>query len=162
MHGEVLTNVAETRAGVIRPRHPDELQEEVRIATALRELEAYGYLERTRVRTDEGRLVTRTVSYNRPRGTTPLPPPPSLPPPPPEDRAPEPEPQPEPVVVPEPVVPVAPPPPAPAPTPQPAPTPPPAPTAPALQEAVDLLARLRVDDARLLLRSATCGSSRPV
>ncbi|MFG2879357.1 hypothetical protein ACGFYU_30865 [Streptomyces sp. NPDC048337] len=39
---------------------------EVRIAAALRELEAYGYLERTRVRLAGGQVVTRTVSYNRP------------------------------------------------------------------------------------------------
>ncbi|GAA0659790.1 helix-turn-helix domain-containing protein [Streptomyces thermocarboxydovorans] len=37
-----------------------------RIAAALRELEAYGYLRRTRERTPAGRIVTRTVSCNRP------------------------------------------------------------------------------------------------
>ncbi|WP_405767782.1 helix-turn-helix domain-containing protein [Streptomyces sp. NBC_00080] len=42
-----------------------------RIAAALRELEAHGYLRRTRVRTETGRIVTRTVSCNQPghRGT---------------------------------------------------------------------------------------------
>ncbi|MFI1974585.1 helix-turn-helix domain-containing protein [Streptomyces wedmorensis] len=40
-----------------------------RIANALRELEAHGYLRRTRVRTDGGRMVTRTVSCNRPGRT---------------------------------------------------------------------------------------------
>ncbi|MFD9564160.1 helix-turn-helix domain-containing protein [Streptomyces sp. NPDC059994] len=39
---------------------------ETRIAAALRELEAYGYLERTRERLPSGRVVTRTVSYNQP------------------------------------------------------------------------------------------------
>ncbi|MFD9410823.1 hypothetical protein ACFWBN_27900 [Streptomyces sp. NPDC059989] len=39
---------------------------EARIAAALRELEAYGYLERSRVRLASGQIVTRTVSYNRP------------------------------------------------------------------------------------------------
>ncbi|MFE7412388.1 helix-turn-helix domain-containing protein [Streptomyces laurentii] len=52
----------------------------VRIARALRELEAHGYLRRTRERTESGRMVTRTVSCNRPGGR----------------RATEPEPEPEP------------------------------------------------------------------
>ena len=37
-----------------------------RIAAALRELEAHGYLRRTRERLPDGRIVTRTVSYNQP------------------------------------------------------------------------------------------------
>ncbi|GAA3505963.1 helix-turn-helix domain-containing protein [Streptomyces prasinosporus] len=37
-----------------------------RIAAALRELEAHGYLRRERVRTPSGRIVTRTVSCNQP------------------------------------------------------------------------------------------------
>ncbi|MFE2579455.1 helix-turn-helix domain-containing protein [Streptomyces sp. NPDC059378] len=37
-----------------------------RIAAALRELEAHGYLRRTRERSPGGRIVTRTVSCNRP------------------------------------------------------------------------------------------------
>ncbi|MEU1274146.1 helix-turn-helix domain-containing protein [Streptomyces sp. NPDC005799] len=37
-----------------------------RIAAALRELEAHGYLSRTRERTPTGHVVTRTVSRNRP------------------------------------------------------------------------------------------------
>ncbi|HEX5567505.1 MAG TPA: hypothetical protein VFY14_11375, partial [Streptomyces sp.] len=41
---------------------------ETRIAAALRELEAHGYLERTRERLPGGRIVTRTVSYNNPGG----------------------------------------------------------------------------------------------
>ncbi|AZS73102.1 DNA-binding protein [Streptomyces lydicus] len=40
-----------------------------RIAAALRELEAYGYLERVRRRTDDGRVVTLTLSYNNPQAT---------------------------------------------------------------------------------------------
>ncbi|MFE1770022.1 helix-turn-helix domain-containing protein [Streptomyces sp. NPDC059008] len=40
-----------------------------RIAGALRELEAYGYLERVRQRNDQGRLVTVTISYNNPEAT---------------------------------------------------------------------------------------------
>lgn len=42
---------------------------EVRVAAALRELEAAGYLERRRVRLPGGRLVTRTVSCNVARTT---------------------------------------------------------------------------------------------
>lgn len=114
-----------TRIGVkdLAARFPEG---EIRIAAALRELEAAGYLERSLVRTPEGRLITRTVSYNRPPGSVPPeddPPPP----PPPADRAPVPEPVP------------APPPEAPAPEPA------------ARQDAADLLARLRGDDPRLLL-----------
>ncbi|MEU9554583.1 helix-turn-helix domain-containing protein [Streptomyces fumanus] len=37
-----------------------------RIAAALRELESHGYLRRTRERTPTGRIITRTVSCNRP------------------------------------------------------------------------------------------------
>lgn len=37
-----------------------------RIAAALRELEPHGYLRRTRERTENGRIVTRTVSCNQP------------------------------------------------------------------------------------------------
>ncbi|MFJ9826803.1 helix-turn-helix domain-containing protein [Streptomyces sp. NPDC101160] len=37
-----------------------------KIASALRELEAHGYLRRTRERTASGRMITRTVSCNQP------------------------------------------------------------------------------------------------
>ncbi|MFD9069283.1 helix-turn-helix domain-containing protein [Streptomyces lasiicapitis] len=40
---------------------------EMRIAAALRELEAHGYLARVKERLPSGRIVTRTVSYNKPR-----------------------------------------------------------------------------------------------
>ncbi|MGW2260401.1 helix-turn-helix domain-containing protein [Streptomyces sp. NPDC001780] len=40
-----------------------------RIAAALRELEAYGYLRRVRERTPAGRIVTRTISCNQPAAT---------------------------------------------------------------------------------------------
>ncbi|MFF7812278.1 helix-turn-helix domain-containing protein [Streptomyces sp. NPDC007945] len=39
---------------------------EVRIAAALRELEAAGFLSRTRERLADGRFIPRTISYNRP------------------------------------------------------------------------------------------------
>ncbi|MEU4358136.1 helix-turn-helix domain-containing protein [Streptomyces virginiae] len=68
---------------------------EVRIASALRELEKHGYLERRRERLEGGRVVTRTYSYNKPGSASDGPPPP-LPPPPPPVREPVPEPEREP------------------------------------------------------------------
>ncbi|WP_324605280.1 helix-turn-helix domain-containing protein [Streptomyces sp. NRRL S-237] len=74
---------------------------EIRIGSALRELETHGYLERRRERLATGRVVTRTYSYNKPGhpASTETPPPP-----PPPDRAPgpapEPEPEPEPAALP--------------------------------------------------------------
>ncbi|MFH8219891.1 helix-turn-helix domain-containing protein [Streptomyces sp. NPDC018057] len=83
---------------------------ETRIAAALRELEAHGYLARIRERLPSGRMVTHTVSYNQP----------------------QPQPQPRPVQVRAPEAPAAPKPPKPPRTPPPAPMdpPPPAPAAP--------------------------------
>ncbi|MEU1215738.1 helix-turn-helix domain-containing protein [Streptomyces sp. NPDC005791] len=46
-------------------------ESETRIAAALRELEAAGYLHRRRVRLADGRIVTRTVSYNQPGADAP-------------------------------------------------------------------------------------------
>ncbi|MFF9852642.1 helix-turn-helix domain-containing protein [Streptomyces litmocidini] len=56
---------AGTRIGIKRlaRRFPEG---EIRIAAALRELEAHGYLSRTRERLPSGRIATRTVSYNNP------------------------------------------------------------------------------------------------
>ncbi|MFF0260808.1 hypothetical protein ACFYR2_18500 [Streptomyces microflavus] len=92
---------------------------ETRIAAALRELEAHGYLHRTRVRLANGRLVTRTVFCNQPgaalRGGTAVTPVPLV--------APAPVPAPAPLVAPAPVLVVA----APAPTPPPSPSPEPTP-----------------------------------
>ncbi|MFF3533328.1 helix-turn-helix domain-containing protein [Streptomyces sp. NPDC002466] len=48
-------------------------ESETRIAAALRELEAHCYLHRSRLRLADGRIVTRTVSYNQPGITTPTP-----------------------------------------------------------------------------------------
>ncbi|MFI5768445.1 helix-turn-helix domain-containing protein [Streptomyces sp. NPDC051658] len=102
-------------------------ESETRIAAALRELEAHGYLHRSRVRLADGRIATRTVSYNQPGAAAhPVPTPrprtvPSKPAPqptpPPRVTTPEPRPAPAPV-----------PPPAPTPQPQPAPVLVPAPT----------------------------------
>ncbi|MFF8616911.1 helix-turn-helix domain-containing protein [Streptomyces sp. NPDC015350] len=49
-------------------RFPDS---EARIAAALRELEAHGFLRRVRERLDDGRVVTRTYSYNQPHTDAP-------------------------------------------------------------------------------------------
>ncbi|MCX4674949.1 hypothetical protein OG413_06340 [Streptomyces sp. NBC_01433] len=71
---------------------------ETRIAAALRELEAHGYLRRTRNRLPSGRVVTRTVFCNqptallRPRTAAPQPPPaPLVPAPAPTPASPEPQ-----------------------------------------------------------------------
>ncbi|MFD7629609.1 helix-turn-helix domain-containing protein [Streptomyces sp. NPDC059851] len=119
---------------------------EVRIATALRELEQHGYLGRYQERLPSGRVVTYTVSYNNPpalraearkRNDEPPPEPPEPDgdggghPTPTEEEPPTPEPgerEPEPLPGPE----VAPPPEADA-------------------EARSLLARLRLRDPRLVL-----------
>ncbi|MCB5168511.1 helix-turn-helix domain-containing protein [Streptomyces bambusae] len=144
---------------------------EHRIAGCLRELEAHGYLARTRERLPNGHVVTRTYSYNHP-GSTPHHPPPPDPPPP--DPRPDPDPDPDPTDPPPPppdprdpdAYPVEPPPdpPADAPAPAPGPPPPAEPTPPAeppstpaeptawlTREAHRLLASLRQRNPRLLL-----------
>ncbi|MGW0789116.1 helix-turn-helix domain-containing protein [Streptomyces sp. NPDC002911] len=111
-------------------------ESETRIAAALRELEAAGYLHRSRVRLLDGRVVTRTVSRNRPDTEQAAPQPPrpperlpekpperpparTAPPPAPHEPAPVPEapasPPPAPVCVPAPTARTAPPPPVPHP-----------------------------------------------
>ncbi|WP_432280622.1 helix-turn-helix domain-containing protein [Streptomyces luomodiensis] len=123
-----------------------------RIAAALRELERYGYLERVRERTPEGRIVTRTFSYNDPGATRarrragetqlreavrpPAPPPRT-------DPGPAPLPR---------VDPVQPPPPPTSAPPRPrTPQADPAPHGTPARAAASLLAELRRDDDRLLL-----------
>ncbi|GHJ00692.1 DNA-binding protein [Streptomyces olivaceus] len=104
-----------------------------RIAAALRELEAHGYLRRERHRTPSGRIVTRTTSCNQP--ATPCRPVEASSPPPPTAAPRTPEPR-----SPRKALPDVPRPAYPAPA--------------ALQEAVDLLSGLRRHDSHLLL-SAT-------
>ncbi|MFI0716224.1 helix-turn-helix domain-containing protein [Streptomyces inhibens] len=145
-----------------------------RIASALRELEAYGYLERVRQRTDDGRMVTLTVSYNNPEATRarrareaaeqakrrtavePVPPAPAPAPAPATAPAPVPAPVPAPAPVPlhtrtEP----KPAPPSPSPPPPPPTHPQPSAPQPRTREhhtpAAALLANLHRDDPRLLL-----------
>ncbi|MGY5049600.1 helix-turn-helix domain-containing protein [Streptomyces sp. 900105755] len=113
---------------------------EVRIAAALRELEAQGYLARTRERLPNGRVVSRTVSYNRPTGAEEVR---EVTPPPEPARAPAPRPD-------RPHPPSAPPPRPPKP-PKPS-LPKPADSAPDPRHtATTLLSRLHHDDPRLLL-----------
>ncbi|MET7701899.1 helix-turn-helix domain-containing protein [Streptomyces sp. NPDC005485] len=109
---------------------------ETRIAAALRELEAHGYLSRTRERLPSGRVVTHTVSYNQPRGR--------------EVQEPVPKSKPTPAA------PQPPPPPPPAETPpdrdpRPPLPEPPTPDLPRHRTATALLATLHRDDPRLLL-----------
>lgn len=116
LHIQSLPPGAKVGIKVLAARLPAD--SEHRIAEALRELEEHGYLKRTRVRSPEGKVYTRTVSYNhpdpaaldkaqtqtqvRPQGAKPRKPRPA------QTQAP-----------------------APAPTPMPAPTPPPPPAQPA-------------------------------
>ncbi|MFI5745468.1 helix-turn-helix domain-containing protein [Streptomyces sp. NPDC051644] len=91
-------------------------ESEARIAAALRELEAHGYLGRTRERLPNGRVITRTCSYNQPRSTTPhKPSAPKRRPRPVQAPPPVPTPHPEPPHVPAPTAPKPPPPPLPQP-----------------------------------------------
>lgn len=66
VHIQSLPNGAQVDIDSLAARFPEG---KTRIAAALRELEAHGYLRRTRVRTDQGRIVTRTVSCNQPGRT---------------------------------------------------------------------------------------------
>ncbi|MCX5391772.1 helix-turn-helix domain-containing protein [Streptomyces sp. NBC_00094] len=80
VHIQSLPTGAQVDIDTLSERFPEG---RTRIANALRELEAHGYLRRTRVRTEGGRIVTRTVSCNHPGrtggGDEPSPRPPSPP-----------------------------------------------------------------------------------
>ncbi|MER6524792.1 helix-turn-helix domain-containing protein [Streptomyces sp. NPDC001508] len=102
----------------------------IRIAAALRELEAHGYLRRERARVPGGRIVTRTISCNQPRAEHREPRSPVCPPP----R--------QPAAAPEPKAPRKPLPAVPRPS---------HPHPKLMQAATDLLAALHRDDPRLLL-----------
>lgn len=122
-------------------------ESEHRIAGALRELEAHGYLARTRERLPSGKVVTRTVSYNQPGPAVTAPPEPVHPPEQPRKLPPaaqEPTPGPVEPATPDPV---------PAPRPEP-PEPLPQPRTPDLERhrtAAALLAELHRHEPRLLL-----------
>ncbi|MFI9113469.1 helix-turn-helix domain-containing protein [Streptomyces venezuelae] len=66
VHIQSLPTGAQVDINSLARRFPEG---KTRIAGALRELEAHGYLRRTRVRTEQGRMVTRTVSCNQPGRT---------------------------------------------------------------------------------------------
>ncbi|MEU9200143.1 helix-turn-helix domain-containing protein [Streptomyces sp. NPDC048332] len=96
VHIQSLPTGAKVGIKVLTERFPES---EARITAALHELEAKGYLHRSRVRLPSGRVITRTISYNQPGTTAP----PAAPAPPrPRPRRTEP-----------PTVPAAPPPPTP-------------------------------------------------
>ncbi|MFE9929916.1 helix-turn-helix domain-containing protein [Streptomyces sp. NPDC005533] len=101
VHIQSLPEGAQVSIRALAERFPET---EYRIGRALRELEAAGYLRRTRVRTADGKVVTRTVSYNFPLADTPPERDPDPEPEPPDpDPAPEPEPpDPDPAPEPEP------------------------------------------------------------
>ncbi|MER5896159.1 helix-turn-helix domain-containing protein [Streptomyces sp. NPDC001876] len=137
VHIQSLPAGAKIGIKVLVGRFPDS---ETRIAAALRELEATGYLHRSRVRLPNGRIATRTVSYNQPGAdvSTAAPharpePPPAAPvpaPAPPPRRTPAPAPQDVPTeAAPDPAPHGVPTGTSPDPAPQPAPVPVPAPTA---------------------------------
>ncbi|MGW1881176.1 helix-turn-helix domain-containing protein [Streptomyces sp. NPDC001970] len=131
VHIQSLKAGAEVTIKCFAARFPES---EARIADAMRELEAAGYLARPCERLANGRLVTRVVSYNRP-GASPAPHPP--------EPMPEREPKPKPASEPEP-----------EPAPRGAPPPLPAPQSddPARRAtATALLTDLRRDHPRLLL-----------
>ncbi|MFH8756604.1 helix-turn-helix domain-containing protein [Streptomyces atroolivaceus] len=138
-HIQSLPAGAKVGIKVLTARFPEG---EARVAAALRELEATGYLRRSRVRLPDGRMVTRTVSYSQPGATAPAPQPrPRRSEPPVTLAVPPPPPAPREAAAPrQAAVEVAPPPPA-APPAAPAPLPPatpvhvPAPTAPRKQPA---------------------------
>ncbi|MFC9845750.1 helix-turn-helix domain-containing protein [Streptomyces sp. NPDC060223] len=113
---------------------------EARIAAALRELEQHGYLSRTKERMPSGRIVTRTISYNKPQTRTAC----SAP-------APRREPAPDPKEPEQPAGDLMEPEQPAAATPTPAPD---TPDLPTHRTARDVLARLRVHDLRLHLAEA--------
>ncbi|WP_327245828.1 helix-turn-helix domain-containing protein [Streptomyces sp. NBC_01320] len=146
LHIQSLPAGAKVGIKVLAERFPDS---EARIAAALRELEAHGYLRRTRERLPDGRVVTRTCSYNQP-GATPHAPPAPKPQPRPRPRPRRPVPAPEtcsalkPVASPTLVAQLPTPPTAPLQEPH-------APSAELLRTAADLLADLRRDTPQLVL-----------
>ncbi|MFG2598950.1 helix-turn-helix domain-containing protein [Streptomyces sp. NPDC048462] len=139
---------------------------EHRIAAALRELEEFGYLKRTRQRGRDGRVHTRTVSYNHPDAASlgkeqprrhPAPAPAAQVQPPAPTPTPQPQPQPPaeavaPRLVPVPTAQKPPPPPLPAPR---------NPTPQLMHAAAALLAGLRQQAAQLTLTEADIAQLAP-
>ncbi|MEU6862733.1 helix-turn-helix domain-containing protein [Streptomyces sp. NPDC046876] len=137
VHIQSLPEGAQVSIRALAERFPET---EHRIGRALRELEAAGFLRRTRMRTADGKVVTRTVSYNLPLADAPPDPEPE------PDGDPDPEPDPEPDPRPEPQDdPVG------AQEPVRAPRSAAADRTPVQREAAELLGGLRVREPRLLL-----------
>ncbi|MFJ3198896.1 helix-turn-helix domain-containing protein [Streptomyces sp. NPDC086989] len=159
LHIQSLPEGARVSIRVLAERFPET---EYRIGRALGELEAAGFLRRTRLRMPGGSIVTRTVSYNLPLSETPPDPEPDPDRGPDQNQAPDQDPESDPDQDPQPPSP-APEPPSPAPEPEPAPEqvtgaePPgdpvrdPRPARPVLRVASELLAGLRIREPRLLL-----------
>ncbi|MFK0217470.1 helix-turn-helix domain-containing protein [Streptomyces vinaceus] len=92
LHIQSLPEGAPVSIRALAERFPET---EYRIGLALNELEAAGFLRRTRLRTPEGKVFTRTVSYNLPLSVTPPEPDPDPEPPPrPDPSGPAPDPVP--------------------------------------------------------------------
>lgn len=152
LHIQSLPDQARVDIKTLADRFPEG---ETRIAAALRELKAHGYLAQVRKRLPNGRVVTHTVSYNQPQAQRPVsgpaPAAPTTPPRPVSDDVPplapptDPEPTPEPTTTP------PAPPPAPAPAPKPSLPEPQAPDLDRHRTATALLTTLHHDDPRLLL-----------
>ncbi|WP_329540760.1 helix-turn-helix domain-containing protein [Streptomyces sp. NBC_01358] len=70
VHIQSLPDGAKVGIKVLTDRFPES---EARITAALHELEAKGYLHRSRVRLPNGRVITRTFSYNQPGAAAPTP-----------------------------------------------------------------------------------------
>ncbi|MEK8144173.1 helix-turn-helix domain-containing protein [Streptomyces sp. M10(2022)] len=68
VHIQSLPGGAKISIKALAERFPES---ETRIAAALRELEAHGYLHRSRVRLANGRIATRTMSFNQPNVVVP-------------------------------------------------------------------------------------------
>ncbi|WP_326658579.1 helix-turn-helix domain-containing protein [Streptomyces sp. NBC_00385] len=122
VHIQSLPAGAKVGIKVLTDRFPES---EARITAALHELEAEGYIHRSRVRLPNGRVTTRTISYNKPGATAPTPQreqreprrqaPTAPAPPPPSAAEPSAPPLPAPVYVPAPTAPRKQPPPLPQP-----------------------------------------------
>ncbi|MEU2245360.1 helix-turn-helix domain-containing protein [Streptomyces sp. NPDC019224] len=152
-HIQSLPAGARVGIKVLAARFPES---EARIAAALNELEATGYLLRSRLRLTDGRVITRTTSFNQP--IAPAPPPPPTPPSPPRRPAPRRVQEPPPPAPPEPAPVTAPAAPAEQPPPLPEPL---APTEELRRTATTLLAGLRRYAPSLTLSERDIGELAP-
>ncbi|MEW2397538.1 helix-turn-helix domain-containing protein [Streptomyces sp. NPDC046862] len=154
LHIQSLPDQARVDIKTLADRFPEG---ETRIAAALRELKAHGYLAQVRKRLPNGRVVTHTVSYNQPQAqhpeSGPAPAAPRTPPRPASDDLPAPAPltDPDPTPEPDPDPTATPPAPPPSPAPKPSLPEPQTPDLDRHRTATALLTTLHHDDPRLLL-----------